>query len=172
MFKDPAYQFQWTDLGDIEEGRPHLGNLTHVATYRLLQFTLREVLINQFGVEKTNALLFAAGKLAGRHFCKNLLNTQAQPSDFLSQLYETLLQLRIGILRVEQSDLAAMHLVVTVSEDLDCSGLPLTGNTVCDYDEGFLAGVLGEYLQKDFSVKEIDCWSTGDRTCRFQIKPL
>lgn len=44
-------------------------------------------------------------------------------------------------------------------------GLRLTDNTVCDYDEGFFSGVLGEYLHKEFSVKEIDCWSTGDRTC-------
>jgi hypothetical protein len=59
-----------------------------------------------------------------------------------------------------------------VSEDLDCSGLPVTDETVCDYDEGFLMGILKEYSGKDYSVKEIDCWSSGDRVCRFEIKPV
>lgn len=172
MFKDLAYRFKWADLGDIDKGRPNLGNQTSVAVYRLLQFTLREVLIQQFGVARTNEILFQCGKLAGREFCLNLLNVKAEIQDFIADLYATLLELKIGILRVESSDPESLQFVLTVSEDLDCAGLPVTGDTVCDYDEGFLAGVLGAYLKKEFSVKEIDCWSTGDRTCRFQIKPL
>ncbi|KIH75972.1 hypothetical protein SAMN05660860_02801 [Geoalkalibacter ferrihydriticus] len=171
MFQDKAYRFKWADLGDIEKGRPNLGNMTNVAVYRLMHFSTREVLIENFGVEKTNQLLFQSGKLAGQEFCRNLLNVNASLSDFIAELYETLLKLKVGILRVEKSDPNSMHLVVTVSEDLECSGLPVTGATVCDYDEGFLAGVLGVYLNKEFSVKEIDCWSTGDRTCRFRINP-
>ena len=27
------------------------------------------------------------------------------------------------------------------------------------------------YIHKPFDVKEIDCWATGDRTCRFKITP-
>lgn len=50
-----------------------------------------------------------------------------------------------------------MSFTVTVSEDLDCSGLPITGTTVCDYDEGFLSGILEVYTGKPFQVKEIDC---------------
>jgi predicted hydrocarbon binding protein len=56
-----------------------------------------------------------------------------------------------------------------VSEDLDCSGLPVYGETVCDFDEGFIAGIFHVYTGKEFIVKEIDCWSTGDRTCRFTV---
>jgi predicted hydrocarbon binding protein len=57
--------------------------------------------------------------------------------------------------------------VVTVSEDLDCSGLPLLDHEICVYDEGFLAGILERYTGQHFRVKEVDCWCTGDRTCRF-----
>ena len=56
---------------------------------------------------------------------------------------------------------------LTVEEDLDCSGLPVSGETVCDYDEGFIAGVLEAYTKKAFHVKEIDCWASGGRVCRF-----
>ena len=56
----------------------------------------------------------------------------------------------------------------TVGEDLDCSGLPVTGETVCNYDEGFLAGILKVYTKKDYVVTEVDCWATGSRVCRFE----
>ena len=54
-----------------------------------------------------------------------------------------------------------------MSEDVDCSGLPVTGKAVCNYDEGFIAGILKVYTDKDYLVEEIDCWSTGARVCRF-----
>jgi hypothetical protein len=63
-----------------------------------------------------------------------------------------------------------MNLVMTVSEDIDCSGLPVRSVAYCDYDEGFIAGILHVYTQKDFKVKEIDCWGTGERTCRFEAR--
>jgi predicted hydrocarbon binding protein len=78
--------------------------------------------------------------------------------------------MKIGILRVEKADLERMEFVLTVDEDLDCSGLPFEGETVCDYDEGFIAGVLDTYTGKKFDVKEIDCWASGGRTCRFAVK--
>ena len=49
-------QFSWEDLGDIETGRPYLGLLVPVLVYRLLQYTLRDVLIQEFNVEKANEL--------------------------------------------------------------------------------------------------------------------
>ena len=54
-----------------------------------------------------------------------------------------------------------------MGEDLDCSGLPITGEVVCNYDEGFIAGILHVYTGQVYDVREIDCWATGDRTCRF-----
>ena len=39
-------------------------------------------------------------------------------------------------------------MVLTISEDADCSGLPAIGETVCNYDEGFLAGLLTAYTGK------------------------
>jgi predicted hydrocarbon binding protein len=62
--------------------------------------------------------------------------------------------------------------VITVEEDLDCSGLPVSGEVVCNYDEGFLAGIAEAYNQKTFLVREVDCWASGDRVCRFEGKPV
>lgn len=45
--------------------------------------------------------------------------------------------------------------------------LPVLGETVCNYDEGFIAGVLSTYSGKMYTAVEVDCWATGDRVCRF-----
>ena len=172
MFKeeDTEYQFQWKDLGNIEEGRPNLGPSTLVSVYRLMQYTLRDVLITRYGVQTANELLVEAGKVAGAQFSKNMLDLSADFEAFVAQLQKSLRTFNIGILRIEKADISNMDFVLTVSEDLDCSGLPIAGETVCDYDEGFIAGILNAYTGKDFEVKEIDCWATGDRTCRFTAR--
>lgn len=163
--------FSWKDLGDIKEGRPNLGLFTRVEVYRLMQYTMRAVLADEFGDAETRRLLFRAGLLSGEAFCKNRLDVSLPLNAFIAKLHSQLEELGVGVLRVEHIDTEKMNLIVTVSEDLDCSGLPVNGYTVCDYDEGFLAGVFKHYTGKEFEAKEIDCWSTGDRTCRFTIHP-
>ena len=166
------YNFSWEQLGDMEEGRPSLGQQTSVAVYRLMQYTMRAVLEKEFGDEKMRFLLVEAGRLAGREFCKNVLDVSLPFNKFVAQLHDVLLDLGVGILRLEQSDLEKLLFTATVSEDLDCSGLPLKGVTVCDYDEGFIEGIFNVYTGKNFEVKETDCWTTGERTCRFSIKAV
>ena len=39
-------------------------------------------------------------------------------------------------------------LVLTVSEDLDCSGMPDLGQEICSYDEGFIAALLEKFTGK------------------------
>lgn len=163
------FNFSWQQLGDIQEGRPNLGNMTSVAAYRLMQYTMRAVLVHELGDEKTKQLLTESGRLAGKAFCQNVLDTSLPMNKFIAQLHEKLIEHTIGILRVEKADPEKFSFVVTVSEDLDCSGLPLQGVTVCDYDEGFIEGIFHLYTQQNFIVKEIDCWTTGERTCRFTI---
>jgi uncharacterized protein len=171
--EEPAgYRFQWKDLGDITLGRPNLGDTTKVAVYRLMQYTLRDVLSTRYGHETASDILREAGKLAGTEFCKNSLNRKLDFNGFVAELQDQLRMLNVGILRVEKADLENLELVMTVSEDLDCSGLPVFDETVCEYDEGFIAGVLQVYTGKEFHVREVDCWASGERTCRFVAKPV
>ena len=65
-------QFKWNMLGDINEGRPNLGPMVHVAVYRLMQYTLRDILIRDSGVEEADRIFFEAGKKAGEQFCENI----------------------------------------------------------------------------------------------------
>ncbi|OHB33824.1 MAG: 4-vinyl reductase [Desulfuromonadaceae bacterium GWC2_58_13] len=166
-----TYDFDWDDLGNLEVGRPNLGCWASLLAYRLMQYTFRDVLSKEVGLDKTLELFIQAGKLAGRNFCLQVLDKSLGFEPFIADLKQKLIDLKIGVLRVEEADLEALTFVITVSEDLDCSGLPIFGQTVCNYDEGFIAGIFFEYTGRDFHVKEIDCWATGDRTCRFNIKP-
>jgi len=172
MFKENRDEctFSWADMGNIEIGRPNLGDMTSVTVYRLMQYTLRDVLIRRFDPVTAGEIFYEAGKLAGKEFCKNALKTDVDFNEFVAQVQKVLKDLRIGIFKVEKADLERLNLTITVDEDLDCSGLPLSDETVCDYDEGFIAGVLEAYTGKAFDVKETDCWAMGGRTCRFEAK--
>jgi uncharacterized protein len=173
MFKEDRdrAQFAWKDLGDIETGRPNLGPHVSVLAYRLMQYTWRDVMITDLGVDKANDIIVKAGKLAGEQFCTNVLDTTLDFGGFIAQLQRVLREQAIGILRLEMADLEKLDFTLTVAEDLDCSGLPFTDEVVCQYDEGFISGILGAYTGKDFVVKEIDCWASGDRVCRFSARP-
>lgn len=168
---EERYRFRWQDLGDIGLGRPNLGAGMNIIVYRLMQYTLRDVIAARYGDAAAGDILVAAGRLAGEEFCRNLLDTGLDFGGFVALLQEQLRNLGVGILRVEKADQEAAEFVLTVAEDLDCSGLPVTGETVCGYDEGFIAGVFSVYTGRDFRAREIDCWSTGERTCRFLVEP-
>jgi len=165
----PTDAFSWSRLGDIEAGRPNLGPEASVASYRLFHFSLRQILDETYGPDVTDELLRKAGMIAGKALAESQLDSTRAPFDFIADLQKKLAELKIGILRIEQADLEKLSFVFTVSEDLDCSGLPLYGTTICKFDEGLIAGVMEHYLHKDFDVVEIDCWTTGAKTCRFTV---
>jgi hypothetical protein len=170
MEKSRKYQFNWDLIGDLDVGRPNLGRSTRLEVYRLMQFCFRDVMEAQLGTEKTDELFYAAGELAGREFYKQYLVDARDFNSFVKQLQGLLSDLGMGIFRVEKADLENGELTITLSEDLDCSGLPELEYEICTYDEGFIAALLESFSGKKFKVKEIDCWCTGDRTCRFAAK--
>jgi predicted hydrocarbon binding protein len=168
MKNDKAYSFSWDKLGDIKEGRGDLGEDMPVLVYRLMQYTMLDVLSKDLGVEKANEYFRSAGFRAGSEFANNLLDTAADFSVFVANLQLKLKDLKIGILRMEEFDSDTGNIVLTIGQDLDCSGLPVTNQTVCNYDEGFIAGILEVYFGKKYQVREVDCWANGDRVCRFK----
>ncbi|MDR3265218.1 MAG: 4-vinyl reductase [Synergistaceae bacterium] len=172
MAEDRKYKFSWDLLGDLEIGRPNLGNVTRVEVYRLMQFTLRDVIESAYGVEAADRLFYEAGKMAGTAVYDHLLKGTEDFGEFVKKLQLVLRDLKIGVLRIESVSSGAEKVVLTVEEDLDCSGLPEMDYEICVYDEGFISGILENFTGKPYSVKEIDCWCTGDRTCRFSAEKL
>jgi len=172
MENQRKYGFFWGLIGDIDSGRPNLGNSTRLEVYRLMQYTFRDVIERYVGTETTDKIFYDAGKLAGSEFYKNLLKPTNDLNEFISGLQHTLKDLGIGILRIEKADIEAREFVLTVCEDLDCSGLPELDFEICTYDEGFISSLLEGFFGTPFSVKEVDCWCTGDRTCRFEARAV
>ncbi len=174
MFKEERDEslFDWNMLGDIRTGRPNLGPTMDVAVYRLMQFTLRDVLIKNYGVAASDQIFFDAGKKAGREFYRNLIGQCDSLNTLTSKLQDLLRDLKIGIIRFERATSENREFVITVEEDLDCSGLPISDETICVYDEGFISGILFEYTGIEYTVKEVDCWCSGDRVCRFEAKAV
>lgn len=167
------YKFSWQLLGDVEEGRPNLGPLVRTEIYRLMQFCFRDVLEKNYDSETADALFYKAGLLAGEQFYQNVIK-EPEPfgdfSEFIKSLQANLADRGIGILRIEEADHEQGRYVLSIAEDLDCSGLPELDYEVCVYDEGFIAGIFESFTGKKFKVKEVDCWCTGDRTCRFMVQ--
>lgn len=160
-------EISWDALLGVEEGRQNLGKEMPVGVYRMFEYSIRDTLTKMFGKEKMIEILRMAGEKTGREFYKRNLDGSLPLNEFLAQVQQKMIDMKIGVLRIEDFDAKTGHAVLTVSEDLDCSGLPVVGETVCNYDEGFLTGILDSYTGKEYAVVEIDCWATGDRVCRF-----
>ncbi|MBI4876138.1 MAG: 4-vinyl reductase [Acidobacteria bacterium] len=173
MFQEERkeFRFEWAHLGDIQNGRPNLGAQTSVAVYRLLEFTLRDAAIKHCGVESANRIFRGAGRNSGTAVYEHLIGSATDWNDLLFKMQQRFKDLGVGILRVESVDEAKQHLVLSIYEDLDCSGLPAVGEAVCTFDEGLLAGLLEAYVGVAFTVREVDCWCTGERVCRFEATP-
>lgn len=161
----------WNDfIGDIGIGRNNLGAEMPVAVYRLFEFTMKNTLIEAYGEKEAIRLFRIAGYKAGLKFSNEMLNLNVEFNAFIADLQKILKDLKIGIFRLEQVNLEKKVFVVSIGEDLDCSGLPVTGETVCNYDEGFLEGIMKAYTNEDYIIRETDCWATGGRVCRFAIQ--
>jgi len=126
------------------------------------------VLSRENSIDLANDYFRKAGFIAGAEFAKNALDLTVDFNTFVANLQRVLEELKIGILRMEAFDSETGNIVLTVGQDLDCSGLPITNENVCVYDEGFISGILESYTGKRYEVREVDCWANGDRVCRFQ----
>lgn len=158
------------NLGNLEEGRPTLGAEAPVLLYRLLQFSLRDVIEEKLGESKGGEYLYKAGQLAGELIYNNFLTEVKDVNDLYSRLADLLYKLKVCVLRAEKLDLKKGIFVFVATEDLDCSGVPEIGWPICQYDEGIISAVLSKFTGKNIEAKEINCWATGERYCRIEAK--
>lgn len=154
-------------LGDYTNERIHMGTDIPVLVYRLFQYSLKEELILHYGKESAIELFRASGRTAGTYFAKKYLNLTLTIGQFIANLQQKLEEYKIGILRVEMINEKTGQIILTIAEDADCSGLPIMGEAVCNFDEGFVSGLLSLYFNKTYETTEINCWALGDRICRF-----
>lgn len=164
------YRFEWSLLGNLKDGRPNLGEKVDLEMYRLLLYTLRDVLELRYGAEETDKIFFDAGKTAGAEFYRHYVSPVSSLQEFVATVQKLLKEKSIGILRVEEALPEEGRVILTIDEDLDCAGLPETDYEVCRYDEGFVSALFECFTGEFWTAKEIDCWCTGARTCRFLVE--
>lgn len=167
---DGMNEFRWDEVGDVQVGRQNLGETMPVLVYRLFEYSMRDALTERLGAQGAIELMRQAGHIAGQAFAEKYLELSLPFTEFIAATQRVLADLKIGILRLENV-LPNGTIILTISEDLDCSGMPVLGDAVCNYDEGFIQGILFAYSGKRYEVTEIDCWAKGDRVCRFKAEP-
>lgn len=103
------YKFDWQFIGDIELGRPHLGKMTRIEMYRLFQYTLRDVLEEEFGTERADRMLYKAGFLAGTEFCRRYIDGCTEFGEFVAKAQAELERMGVGILHIERADMDSLE---------------------------------------------------------------
>ena len=157
VFLRDRKEYRLADYMQIQEkGRENLGAELPVAVYRLLEYSLREELTERFGKEEQIRIFRDAGYRAGVYFAQKYLDSSLELSEFMALLQKRLEEFKIGVLRIEKFEEDTGEAILTMSEDADCSGLPLLGETVCNYDEGFLSGILTSYTGKSYTATEVN----------------
>ena len=68
------HNFNWSRLGDIKKSRGELGEEMPVLVYRLMQYTMLDVLSKAQGPEQANEYFRRAGHLAGMQFAQNAMD--------------------------------------------------------------------------------------------------
>ena len=158
-------------VGDLKKGRPTLGNMMRVSVYRLLLYSMKAVMTQELGKQKTNELFYNAGKLAGELIFRGILKEGLTGPALFAEIKDMMLQCKIGIFDVKQCDEQTKTFLFVVNEDLDCSGLPIDGETKCSFDEGLISGIMASFYGVEFETKEIGCWATGEKSCIFRCRP-
>ena len=74
MSTERKYIFSWSTIGDnMAVARPSLGAYTRIEVYRLLQYTLRDILEDEFCNAKIDEILRKSVLLQVRNSIKNTL---------------------------------------------------------------------------------------------------
>ena len=104
------YLFSWELLGGLSEGRPTLGRYARLEAYRLMQYTMRDVLEERLGTQQAEGLFYQAGQLAGREFFQHMIGETHEGQWLLRRLQQVLREMGLGLLHLEEAAPDIFHL--------------------------------------------------------------
>lgn len=146
-------QFAWGRMGDVDEGRPTLGEDCPVLVYRLMEQTLIDTLTTQVGVERTQEHLYAAGHMSGYELAMNRLVLEAPHGDFFDNLSDVLKELGMGLLTVKEYKPDTQEIKMNYANLLDC-GVGNRATSLNYYNRGMLAGIMEAYTAKSYDFED------------------
>ncbi len=59
-------------------------------------------------------------------------------------------------------------MVIDIYECISCSGLPIVGTALCDFERGMLSAALEYFIGRNV-INEVECWGLGHTRCRFIV---
>lgn len=167
------YHFKWETMGRVKAERPDVGTDVPVIVFRLYAYTLRDSIIKHLDVHKANHILKEAGFNAGVEFYNNVIAVSESTGNFFTDFELHFKGWKLGLLVFDEDvNKDSTEYSVKIYQDLNSSGVEHVSETICEWDEGFIAGVLTTYSKANFYVLETECWASGHEFCRFKIKRL
>jgi len=159
-----AYEFNWDIIGNLQEGRPNLGDQVNFILYRVMQYTLHDVFVKQLGNEESNRLFYEAGSIAGRfffeHFLKEFKNLPL--ADFLAKFRSVLDENGIRFLRIDSVNIETGGCTVSVAAGVGETGFDNIKLDRCDYDTGVVEGILSKYAEKTIKATKVNTSNVQD----------
>lgn len=141
--------FKFEDMKSID--RPKFGNMVPLELFRTIRLIGLHDSLPMNGKSTTNVI--------GKEIGKSL---PVEKLDDILKIYE---DLRIGKpIVLEQTD----KKIIIKMEECFCSGLPETGDFVCDLEGAMLEGALHKITNKQVKVKETKCNVHGDSHCEYE----
>jgi len=61
---------------------------------------------------------------------------------------------------------------ISVTNCYHCGKMPNGGKTLCSMDEGIIEGVISSKLKYNCRVREIECYGTGHKNCKFVVDEI
>ncbi len=117
-------------------------------------------------IPKGAALLYDIGATLGTRMLPLFIGNEI--NNLLDQLSEFWQKNLLGEI-CDVSFKSNKELSFCVYECFECSHMPDIGQPVCKFDEGILTKILSSKVNKPVSVKEVECYATGEDHCKFEV---
>ncbi|MFB0561189.1 MAG: ATPase domain-containing protein [Candidatus Lokiarchaeia archaeon] len=131
-------------------------------------------LINTFGYEKIQNLLYSLSKKRGSSFFFPFVK-EFKPSDLGDALnyYVKFINLRgEGELKLVDFDPEEESFKLRIYDNPVCSYLKDLGKPAGAVMAGVATGTIEKYTGKEYECEEVKCLATGDEYCEFDVKPV
>jgi hypothetical protein len=114
-----------------------------------------------------NGYFNKAGVSAGREFARNLLDITMGLDEYTDSLSNIMNDYNINDLRMEKFDLMTGDTTIAIEQDIDYNALPITDESLCDFNSGFITGILEMYTGRKYNVSEEKCTDNNNRIHRY-----
>lgn len=160
--------FKISAIGDTSK-RVSLGGAVGVEMFRILRTSMVDLISINLGKDASEKAIYLSGKAVGGEIGNVYLKGITELEDLVTKVTNILRDLKVGLFKVVSADPENGRFVVDVDECVSCSGTPVTGEAICYFEGGIIAGIFKYFLKKEAKAVETKCWAKGDNTCEFVV---